>query len=89
MAIRGACRAAGCGYTVESLFVKPPRVLAGAKLLTYHVDRLPLKLRDVVELLARPARDRPLSRASARPVHLAAHRRARRAVARQEANESS
>ena len=39
---------------VEALFVKRPRVLAGAKILTYHVDRLPLKLRDMVELLDRP-----------------------------------
>lgn len=39
---------------VESYFVKHPGILRGAKILTFHVDELPLKLYDIVDLLARP-----------------------------------
>ena len=40
---------------LESFFVKPPGTLLGAKLLTYQLDELPLKISDVVEVLHRPA----------------------------------
>ena len=39
---------------VRSYFVKRPGVLAGAKILTYHLDELPIKMADLVELLHRP-----------------------------------
>jgi len=39
---------------VESLFVKRPGILVGAKILTYHLDELPLKSGDLAQLLDRP-----------------------------------
>ena len=39
---------------VESFFVARPGKLAGAKLLTYQLDELPIKLADVVEVLDNP-----------------------------------
>ena len=39
---------------VESLFVKRPGILAGAKVLTYHLDELPLTSLDLAQVLHRP-----------------------------------
>lgn len=38
----------------ESFFVKRPGVMTGAKILTYHLDELPIKLVDLIEILDRP-----------------------------------
>ena len=39
---------------VESLFVKRPGILAGATILTYHLDELPLQSADLAQVLHRP-----------------------------------
>lgn len=39
---------------VQSLFVKRPGILVGAKILTYHLDELPVKSGDLAQLLDRP-----------------------------------
>ena len=38
----------------ESFFVKRPSKLKGAKILNYHLDDLPIKLTDLIEILDRP-----------------------------------
>jgi LPS sulfotransferase NodH len=38
----------------ESFFVKPPGRSVGAKILTYHLDELPIKMSDLVDILDRP-----------------------------------
>ena len=40
---------------IESFFLRPTGMLAGAKVLTYQFDELQIKLRDVLELLDNPA----------------------------------
>jgi LPS sulfotransferase NodH len=39
---------------IESWFVKRPGRLAGAKLMTFHLDELPIGLPEILELLAQP-----------------------------------
>jgi len=38
----------------ESFFVKRPCTLKGAKILNHHLDDLPIKLTDLIEILDRP-----------------------------------
>jgi LPS sulfotransferase NodH len=40
---------------VEAHFARPPRVVAGAKILTYQLDELDLSLQDVLDVLCGPA----------------------------------
>jgi LPS sulfotransferase NodH len=39
---------------VESHFVKRPGLLVGAKIMTFHLDELPIKLADLIEMLGEP-----------------------------------